>query len=220
MNRIALGSLVLLLVFGGCAAKDVETAGEIIGEGASAVVDSAAAVGEAAVDTVTDVTADDTAAETRAKIDETAAATIARLLSESAAAKKLYGVSYGYAVFDTRKLSIMITTGFGSGVAVEKPSKQRTYMRMATGGINLGVGGQLFQLVILFENRESFRRFVDEGWEAGAEANATFGEMTAAVTPRFVEGMAVYQLTEAGVMLDINFTGTKYWKYDELNNPS
>ena len=29
--------------------------------------------------------------------------------------------------------------------------------------------------------------------------------------------MAVYQLTEAGVMLALDFTGTKYWKSKELN---
>ena len=182
-----------------------------------AVKDGASAVGGAATDTYDDVTTKKTAGETRAALDSTASATLDRLFREKSGARGLYDQAYGYAVFDTRKMSILITTGFGGGVAVEKASGARTYMKMATGGVNLGVGGEIFQLVFLFEDQASFRRFVDNGWEAGSEANATLGEASAAATPRWVEGMAVYQLTEAGVMLAVSFTGTKYWKDKELN---
>ena len=184
----------------------------------SAVSDGASAVGDAASDTYEDVTTKETAAQTRTKLDATARATLDRLFKKKPGARSLYDEAFGYAVFDTRKISILITTGFGGGVAVEKGSGTRTYMKMATGGVNLGAGGQLFQLVFLFEDRASFRRFVDDGWEAGAEANATLGTASAAATPRWVNSMAVYQLTEAGVMLAIDFTGTKYWKDKDLNS--
>ena len=183
-----------------------------------AVKDGASAVGDAASDTYEDATTKETAAQTRTKLDATARATLDRLFKEKAGTRSLYDQAFGYAIFDTRKMSLLITTGFGGGVAVEKGSGARTYMKMATGGVNVGVGGQLFQLVFLFEDRASFRRFVDDGWEAGSEANATLGTASAAATPRFVDSMAVYQLTEAGVMLALDFTGTKYWKDKELNS--
>jgi lipid-binding SYLF domain-containing protein len=198
----------------------LDSVGEAVKEGAEAASEGASAVGKAASDTVGDLVTTETIQETRTKIDATARDTLDRLFKEQATARKLYDMAYGYAVFDTRKMSILITTGFGGGVAVEKGSGQRTYMKMATGGVNLGVGGQIFQLVFLFENNASFRNFVDNGWEAGAEANATLGKASLGVAPRFVEGMAVYQLTEAGVVLDINFTGTKYWKDADLNQAS
>jgi len=184
-----------------------------------AVTDGAGKVGGAATDTWDDVTTKETAAETRVELDRIAGQSRARLFRDNPGAKKLDEIAYGYAVFDTRKMSLLITTGFGGGVAVAKPSGARTYMKMASGGVNLGAGGALYQLVFLFEDEPSFRRFVDDGWEAGGEANATFGDDTLAATPRFIQGMAVYQMTEAGVMLAIDVTGTKYWKDKELNAP-
>jgi len=210
----------LVLVFG-CSSVEfhdsLAATGDAAGAGVDTVAHGASAIGGAAAKTIDSVTDNPTAAEARAKIDAVAKATISRLLAENSAAAKLYNIAYGYAVFDTRKISIMITTGFGAGVAVAKPTGRRTYMKMASGGVNLGVGGVLYQLVFLFEDAASLARFVDNGWEAGADANATLGETSISATPRFVEGMAVYQLTEAGVMLDLNFTGTKYWKDSDLN---
>ena len=146
-----------------------------------------------------------------------ASATLQRLFQEQGSAKSLYDKSYGYAVFDTRKFSFLITSGFGAGVAVEKGPGQRTYMKMATGGMNVGMGGEFFQLVILFENKNKFDTFVTEGFEAGSEASAVAGSEAQDLGARFDQGMAVYELTEKGLMLTVDITGTKYWKDDYLN---
>lgn len=61
-------------------------------------------------------------------------------------------MNHGYAVFDTRKFSFLVTAGFGAGVAVDRSSGERTYMKMVTGGANIGKGGEFFQLAILFED--------------------------------------------------------------------
>jgi lipid-binding SYLF domain-containing protein len=217
MNRKILTSLALLAAFPVITGGAWDSMKDAAGKTGAAVIDGAGAVGNAAKDTVKSVTTKETAEETRAALNQTASKTLDRLFKERPSSRSLYNKAYGYAVFDTRKVSILITTGFGGGVAVEKASGRRTYMKMATGGVNLGVGGQVFQLVFLFENKASIDRFINQGWEAGAEANATMGKASAAATPRFVEGMAVYQLTEAGVMLALDFTGTKYWKSKELN---
>jgi len=174
-----------------------------------------------AADSVSDaaesVTEKESPAETRSKIDSMANATLQRLLREQGGAKTLYDKSYGYAVFDTRKFSFMITSGFGAGVAVEKGSGQRTYMKMATGGVNVGLGGEFFQLVILFENKDTFNTFVSEGFEAGSEAGVVAGTDAQDLGVRFDQGMAVYELTEMGMKLAVDFTGTRYWEDDDLN---
>ncbi len=221
MNHRTIGLAIALALVVGCTAKEfhsnVQATGDAAAAGVGTVAKGATAIGGATAKTIKRVTDNPTVAEARAKIDAMAKTTISRLLAENRAAATLYKAAYGYAVFDTRKISIMITTGFGAGVAVAKPTGKRTYMKMATGGLNLGVGGVLFQLVFLFEDAASLARFVDDGWEAGADANATIGETSASAAPRFVEGLAVYQLTEAGVMLDLNVTGTRYWKDSDLN---
>lgn len=143
--------------------------------------------------------------------------TLTRLLEESSSAKKLFDKAYGYAVFSNLKVSLGITGGGGSGVAVNKETGERTYMNMGTGGLNLGLGAQKYQVVFFFQTEEPFRYFVDKGWKADASANAVAGTKGANVDAQFVNGMAVYQLTEAGLMLQADISGTKYWKNDKLN---
>jgi len=153
----------------------------------------------------------------REKIDLETKSTLERLFAENESAKALYDKAYGYAVFDNLKLSLFISGGGGKGVAVEKESGKRTYMNMGTAGLNLGLGGQKYQVVFLFELKDKFDDFVDKGWQADASANAVAGKSGANVGARFVNGMAIYQFTEAGLMLQADIAGTKYWKNDNLN---
>jgi lipid-binding SYLF domain-containing protein len=150
--------------------------------------------------------------EKRTQIDADEKATLARLFEESEQARQFYDSAYGYATFDIIKVSLAITGGGGQGVAVNKATGARTYMSMGTGGLNFGAGGQLYQLIFFFENAATFQRFIDEGWEAGASANAVAGNMGANKGASFINGVAVYQLTEAGLMLQADISGTKYWK--------
>jgi lipid-binding SYLF domain-containing protein len=169
----------------------------------------------------------------RDKLDEMADKTLAKLFEESPGAEDLYNKSYGYAVFDNRKTSIVLTTGGGKGIAVERKTGDKTYMRMASAGVNLGMGLTFYQVVFLFENKDVFGNFVDKGWEVGTGADATAGEtgtsakasgtttgdaaVAAHTSAVFSKGMAVFQFTEKGLMLQADISGTKYWKYDKLN---
>jgi lipid-binding SYLF domain-containing protein len=151
------------------------------------------------------------------EVDLTAAKTLERLFQKSATAKELFDKSGGYAVFDNLKLAFGVSGGVGSGVAVEKSSGERTYMKMGTGGIGFGLGGQKYQVVFLFEAEGPFRGFVDKGWTADAAANAAVWDQGANVQARFVNGLAVYQLTDKGLMLHADISGTKFWKDEKLN---
>ena len=148
----------------------------------------------------------------RTNIDAREVATLERLWGESDTARRLYDRAYGYATFDIIKISLAFTGGGGQGAAVAKGSGERTYMRMGTGGLNFGAGGQKYQLVFLFEDQAVFDRFVSEGWEAGASANAVAGPAGANAGASFINGVAVYQITEGGLMLQVDISGTKYWR--------
>jgi lipid-binding SYLF domain-containing protein len=153
-----------------------------------------------------------------ARIDSIARETLSTLYEKEPVAKKLYDKAYGYAVFDNIKISLMITGGGGKGVAVRKADDARTYMNMGTGGLNIGLGGQKYQVVFFFETEERFNEFVDKGWEADASANAVAGPHGANAEATFRNGMAFYQITDAGLMLQADIAGTKYWKNKNLNN--
>jgi len=148
----------------------------------------------------------------RTRIDAVEVETLEKLWSRSDNARSLYDGAYGYATFDIIKISLAFTGGGGHGVAVAKATGDRTYMRMGTGGLNFGAGGQKYQLVFLFEDQGTFDSFVNEGWEAGASANAVAGTAGANAGATFINGVAVYQLTEAGLMLQLDISGTKYWQ--------
>ncbi len=154
--------------------------------------------------------------EKRVRIDSVARETLHRLFSNKPKAQRLYDKAVAYAVFSNIKISLVITGGGGTGVAVDKAGG-RTYMKMATAGLNLGLGGQKYQVVFLFQDRPTFERFVEQGWEAEGSANAVAGNLGTNVEASFRNGMAVFQLTQAGLMLQADISGTKYWKSKKLN---
>jgi lipid-binding SYLF domain-containing protein len=181
----------------------------------------AAAAALALLLTATPTTADDweslKAESKRVKIDETANESLQTVLDGNAKAQELFDSSYGWAAFDNLKIAIGFSGGGGNGVAVEKASGTRTYMKMGTAGIGLGLGGQSYQVVFFFQDSKTFTKFVEKGWKADASAQAAAGTEGANATTGFVNGVAVWQLTDKGLMASADITGTKYWKNKKLN---
>ncbi len=88
---------------------------------------------------------------------------------------------------------------------------------MGTGGIGLGIGAQSFQVVFLFEKDETFANFIDGKWDAGAAASAAAGTDGANAATTFTNGIAIYQMTEKGLIANADISGTKYWVNKKLN---
>ena len=195
----------------GAVGDAVSYVGETVG-------DTASAVGKNVKDTAQEITGTDNPVAKKRQIDKVAASTLATVISSSTGAESLFDRSYGYAVFDSSKTSFLITTGKGIGVAIRKSDGERTYMHVASAGVNLGAGIQFYRGLFLFETRSAFDSFVNQGWQADAAAGATLGKRGLEAQAKFTNGMAYYQISETGIMLDANLTGTKYWKSDELNS--
>ncbi len=153
----------------------------------------------------------------RMKINETADEALKTVLEENVKAKALYEDAYGWAVFDNLKLAFGFSGGGGNGVAINKQTGEHTYMKMGTAGVGLGLGANKYQVVFLFQDENTFRNFVDKGWQAGAAATAAAGTESAEAATGFINGLAVYQVTEKGLMANADISGTKYWKNDKLN---
>lgn len=153
----------------------------------------------------------------RAKINEVAEETLDRLFSENANAKSLYEKAVGWAVFDNTKVAFGLSGGGGRGVAVFKETGKKTYMKMGTGGVGLGLGVNKYQIVFLFQDEVTLKSFIEKGWQADAGATASAGKNAAEAKTNFVNGLAIYQLTEKGLMLNADIAGTKYWLDEKLN---
>ena len=153
----------------------------------------------------------------RADIDAMASEALASVTSSSKSAASLYESAYGYAVFDNLKIAIGISGGGGSGVAMAKDGGGRTYMKMGTAGVGIGLGGQKYQVIFLFETEEKFRKFVDKGWTAEAGAQAAAGKEGVSAESTFHDGIAIFKITDKGLMASADVSGTKYWKHKKLN---
>lgn len=159
---------------------------------------------------------DDAKAQRRQEIDTNAQTTLDDLMNAQASVRDLFARATGYAVFTVTKGGFIVSGGGGNGVAVDKTTGQRTYMRMGTGGIGLGIGGQRYSLVMLFETKDRLDKFIAGGWDSRATAEAAAGKEGIAVQSSFFDGVAFYQITEKGLMAHADVSGTKFWVNDEL----
>lgn len=153
----------------------------------------------------------------RVAIDEVAEETLQELFAKNANAKSLYDKAIGWAVFDNTKVAFGISGGGGNGVAVYKANGKRAYMKMGTGGVGFGIGVNKYQVVFFFESEKILKNFIESGWQADAGATASAGKASAEAKTNFVNGLAIYQLTEKGLMANADIAGTKYWLNDKLN---
>jgi len=153
-------------------------------------------------------------------IDSMAQGALDDLFAKDKHARELYDLSYGYAVFSSVKVMFGVSGGGGSGVAVVKGTGQRVYMKMGTGGLGIGLGGQKSQIIFLFQDRKTVEDFIYNGWQGDASANAVAGTAGANASTSFTKGMVIYQITESGLMLKADAAGTKYWVDKKLNKVS
>ena len=137
-------------------------------------------------------------------------------------AKKYLATSYGYATFENIGVNLVVLSAEGGkGLAHNNKTGKDTYMNMASGGVGLGLGVKDFRIVFLFENKKVYDNFINNGWEANAQADAAAkadkkgGALNAAIA--VASGMRIYKLTKNGLALQATIQGTKYWKDGDLN---
>lgn len=155
-------------------------------------------------------------ARTRANIDKDATDTLEEF-RELPGAQALFDKAAGYAVFRVTKGGLGASGAGGNGIAVDKATGKRTYMRMGSAGVGLTVGVSRYNIVILFETQEKFDAFVRGGWDSSATAQAAAGTSGAQVSSTFFDGVAYFQLGRRGLMASADVSGTRFWVADELN---
>ena len=148
----------------------------------------------------------------RVELETMARDTLKHLVDSNEAARELYDRSDHYAVFDSTKVGALVTGAGGSGVAVNTDDNQCVYMHMGAGGLGLGGGVQKYKLVFLFEDDRSFEKFVDGRWDAGTTAQAVAGKAAVEGASNFVDGLAVYQLTDKGLIAQADLTMMRVWR--------
>ena len=161
--------------------------------------------------------------EQRADIRKASDQALKELYKAQPAARAQVQNAAGYAVFSNFGMKILVAGGgSGRGIAVDNKTKKETFMKMAEVQAGLGLGIKNFRLVWVFEKKSDLDRFINSGWELGAQGTASAkvaGQGASAfqgavsVTP----GVWLYQLTDDGLALELTAKGTKYYRDDALN---
>jgi len=164
----------------------------------------------------------ETPAAKRAEVQKMRADTLAALYKAQPEAQQAVRSAHGYGVFSNVGVHVIfLSGGNGWGVVHDNRTGKDTYMKMLSGGVGLGLGVKDFRGVFIFTRQDALKRFVESGWDAGAQADAAAkagrkgGALAGAVD--VAPGIMLYQLTESGLALQATVQGTKYWKDDELN---
>jgi lipid-binding SYLF domain-containing protein len=95
-------------------------------------------------------------------------------------------------------------------------------MKMVEVQAGLGMGVKKFRLVWVFQKESDLDRFVNAGWEIGAQGTAAAkvggqGAQAYAGAASVSPGVYLYQLTDEGVAVELTAKGTKYYKDSDLN---
>lgn len=148
--------------------------------------------------------------------------TLAKLYNQRPTARDVINKSAGYAVFSNVNAQYLIVGGGGGyGVAVDRSSGHKTYMKMVQGGVGLGLGVQDIRVVFVFHSDRSYMNFVNKGWEFGGQADAAAKARDKGVAATGEVSIdsetTMYTMSEAGLMAKVNLAGTKYWRDESLN---
>ena len=148
--------------------------------------------------------------------------TLEKLYKEEPATKDKIRKAAGYGVFSNANINlIFVSAGSGYGVVTDNSTRQRTYMKMALGGVGLGLGAKDYRQVLIFKSKETLSNFIESGWEFGghADAAAKAGESGGEASGEGMIGADIeaYSMTESGLALQATVAGTKYWKDKDLN---
>ncbi len=132
--------------------------------------------------------------------------------------RNLIADAEGYAVFKNQITNyIFLAAGSGKGVAYDAKSSKDIYMKMATGGIGMGLGIKDYSTIIIFHKRAMFDQFINKGWDFNGQVDAAakFNDKGVEViaSGSFLGGITIYNITGNAVLLQAILQGSKHWKW-------
>ena len=115
--------------------------------------------------------------------------------------------------------SYLLAASSGGGICTFKSGGKTEYYRFASLGAGAGIGFKKVAFVYAFNDAEAMRRFREEGWDAGARAEASAkhegeGGQAAANQSFDVGGVSVFQSAIWGAAAQATVQGYKFWPTD------
>ena len=132
--------------------------------------------------------------------------------------------SYAYAAFANTGVNLfVVASGNGGGKAHNNTNGEEVYVKMISYGAGVGIGFKKYFAVFLFADKAAYDNFLESGWSADGQADATAdsgkeGEGgSVAVGMTVARGVTLYQIADKGLAVQATVQGTKFVVADELN---
>ena len=148
--------------------------------------------------------------------------TLEEAYSRKPALRQMVRQAEGYAVFKNFGTQLtFLATGSGHGIVHDYRTGRDTHMKMLQLGGGIGIAIKDYRAVFVFHTRQALSDFIEHGWgaEGQAQASARAGEEggAAGAAEQIAEGVDVYQFTKNGIALQATISGMKFYRNDELN---
>lgn len=138
------------------------------------------------------------------------------LIQKDAGIQKFIDNSKGYVIFPkVGKGGFIVGAASGNGVVYQ--NGQRIGMAdVKKLDIGLQAGGKTFSEIIFFQDDTSFNRFKDDDFEFTGNVSAVMLKSGASADVQYREGVAVFVMPIAGLMVDVSVGGQKF-EYKPMN---
>lgn len=159
--------------------------------------------------------------EKRAKVDQMSDTVLAELYEQKPIVNDQIKKAAGYAVFSNVGVNVIFASfAGGNGVVVDRKG-HRTYMKMGSAGIGIGLGVKDFRAVFVFREKAQLKAFIEKGWDFSGQADAAAKSddkgASGGLAATVIKDVEIYQITKNGLALQATLQGTKYWSDKDLN---
>ena len=160
--------------------------------------------------------------ETRAKLDKMSVEVLDKMYAKYPESKSAVERSYAYCTISASGIKWgLIGDDHGRGVAYNKETGKKIYMKMKEVSLGLNFGAKEYDLLFIIQNQTAWERFISGNIKFGSEVSAqasdgvsggTFADATIVAN-----GVWVYQLDKKGLAVEFSMKGARISPYRTLN---
>jgi lipid-binding SYLF domain-containing protein len=148
--------------------------------------------------------------EQRAELGTEVQAAMAAAKETDPGLQTFFDTSAGYAVFPTvGKGAVGVGGAYGRGQLFER-GELVGYCSLTQASVGLALGGQSYTQLIFFEDQAALDRFKSGNYAFAAQASAVALRSGASANARYADGVAVFTMGEAGLMVEASIGGQKF----------
>jgi len=148
--------------------------------------------------------------DTNNKLELSVAQAIIKAKEKDPSLTKWFDTAYAYAIFPkVGKGAIGIGGAHGKGLVIHgNNTVGKTSLSQITIGFQLG--GQVYSEYIMFRDKTAFDHFTRGNFEMGAQVSAVAITLGASADANYDGGVAVFTITEGGLMYEASIGGQKF----------